>query len=147
MIELCRNPELFDAIKADPGLIPGLVEESIRWEAPVKHFMRTATRDTELGGQRIAKDDWMMVSFASACRDESVYPNPFEFDVKRKPNRHLALGFGGHVCLGQHLARLEMRIFWEEFFKRYSRVELTGQPRRVAANFVSGPKSVPIACS
>ncbi|MBF2756029.1 MAG: cytochrome P450 [Gammaproteobacteria bacterium AqS3] len=144
MWALCEHPEIFAAVQQDPDLIPGLVEESIRWEAPVKHFMRTATADTEIRGVPIARDDWMMLSFASACRDEEHYENPFSFDVRRSPNRHLALGFGAHVCLGQHLARLEMRILWEELLSRLESVEAAGPIRRVAAGFVSGPKSLPI---
>lgn len=147
MWALCEHPGMLAELKAQPDLIPNFVEESIRWEAPVKHFMRTATRDTEVRGVPIAKDDWMMVSFASACRDEDIYENPFAYDIKRKPNRHMALGYGPHVCLGQHLARLEMRIFWEELIARLDHVEMTGPIKRVSASFVSGPKNLPIAFS
>lgn len=145
MWALCHHPDLLAQLKSNTDLIPGFVEETIRWEAPVKHFMRTATRDTQIRGIDILKDDWMMVSFASACRDEEIYENPFAFDVTRKPNRHLALGYGPHVCLGQHLARLEMRIFWEELIARLEHVDMTGPVKRVSASFVSGPKSLPIA--
>jgi cytochrome P450 len=144
MIALCEQPDLLAKLQADLSLIPGLVEESIRWESPVKHFMRSATRDTQVGEQAIKQGDWMMSNFASANRDEDVYDNPFEFDITRKPNRHMALGYGPHVCLGQHLARLEMRIFWEELLPRLKSVELTGPVKRVGASFVSGPFSVPI---
>ena len=144
MIALCENPDLLKKLQDDPSLIPGLVEESIRWESPVKHFMRSATRDVQIRGVDIKKGDWLMSNFACASRDEDVYDNPFEFDVTRKPNRHMALGYGPHVCLGQHLARLEMRIFWEELLPRLKSVELTGPVKRVGANFVSGPFSVPI---
>ena len=144
MIALCEQPELLKRLQDDPSLIPGFVEESIRWESPVKHFMRSATRDTQIRGIDIKKDEWMMSNFASASRDEDVYENPFEFDVTRKPNRHMALGYGPHVCLGQHLARLEMRIFWEELLPRLKSVEMIGPAKRVGASFVSGPFSVPI---
>ncbi len=147
MWALCAYPGMLAELKAQPDLIPNFVEESIRWEAPVKHFMRTATRDTEIRGVPIAKDDWMMVSFASACRDEDTYEDPFVYNIKRKPNRHMALGYGPHVCLGQHLARLEMRIFWEELIARLDHVEMTGPVKRVSASFVSGPKNLPIAFS
>lgn len=147
MWALCQQPELFAQLKAKPELIPAFVEESIRWEAPVKHFMRTATRNTQIRGVDIARDDWMMVNFASACRDEDTYPNPFEFDISRENKRHMAMGYGPHLCLGQHLARLEMRIFWEELLGRLESVEMTGPIERVAAHFVSGPKSLPIAFS
>lgn len=144
MWALCTQDGLLEKLQADPSLIPAFVEESIRWESPVKHFMRSPTRDTEIRGIPIAKDDWMMVNFASASRDEDIYDNPFDFDITRKPNRHMALGYGAHVCLGQHLARLEMRIFWEELLPSLQSVEMTGPIKRVGASFVSGPLSLPI---
>lgn len=141
---LAENPAQFRAVKQDPSLIKGLIEESIRWETPVKHFMRTATADAELGGRRIAKGDWLMLSYPSGNRDEAVFDNPFDFDVTRTPNKHVAFGYGAHVCLGQHLARMEMRILWEELLPRLESVALDGTPKRMEANFVCGPKSVPI---
>jgi len=141
---LAERPDQYAGLQADPGLIGGLIEESIRWVTPVKHFMRTATDDAELAGQKIAKGDWMMLSYPSGNRDEAVFEDPFEFRIDRSPNRHIAFGYGAHVCLGQHLARLEMKILWEELFKRVASIELDGEPRRMAASFVCGPKSVPI---
>jgi cytochrome P450 len=141
---LAERPELLAKIKQNPALIPGLVEESIRWVTPVKHFMRTATADTELAGRRIARGDWLMLSYPSANRDESVFDAPFTFDVERTPNRHIAFGYGAHICLGQHLGRLEMRILWEELLPRLDHVELNGEPANIDAAFVSGPKRVPI---
>lgn len=141
---LAENPDQFRKVKENPALIPGLIEESIRWATPVKHFMRTAMADTELRGQKIAKNDWLMLSYPSGNRDEDVFTDPFRFDVERSPNKQLAFGYGAHVCLGQHLARLEMRLFWEELLPRLESVELDGKPRLSEANFVSGPKSVPI---
>ncbi|MDI1363988.1 MAG: cytochrome P450 [bacterium] len=141
---LAENPDQFARVKADPGLIPGLVEESIRWVTPVKHFMRTATADAELAGRKIAKGDWMMLSYPSGNRDETVFEDPFSFRIDRTPNKHVAFGYGAHVCLGQHLARMEMRVLWEELLARLDSVELDGPPTRMTANFVCGPKSVPI---
>ncbi|OYW26894.1 MAG: cytochrome [Caulobacter sp. 12-67-6] len=141
---LAENPEQFARVKADPSLIPGLVEESIRWVTPVKHFMRTATADAELAGRKIAKGDWLMLSYPSGNRDEAVFDDPFSFRIDRTPNKHVAFGYGAHVCLGQHLARMEMRVLWEELLARLDSVELDGQPTRMTANFVCGPKSVPI---
>lgn len=141
---LAEQPGLLARLQADRSLIPQFVEESIRWATPVKHFMRTATRDTEFAGQRVAQGDRLMLSYHSANRDESVFDRPFTFDIDRAPNKQAAFGYGPHVCLGQHLARLEMRVFWEEFIPRIKKVELDGEPRRMQANFVSGPKSVPI---
>lgn len=144
MWALAENPAEFAKLKADPGLIPSYVEETIRWVTPVKHFMRSATDDTELHGQTIAKGDWMMLCYPSGNRDEEVFPDPFAFKVDRNPNKHVAFGYGAHVCLGQHLARMEMRILWEELLPRLKSVELAGMPRLVEAAFVSGPKTVPI---
>jgi cytochrome P450 len=141
---LAENPDQFRKVKENPALIPGLVEESIRWATPVKHFMRSATADAELRGIKIAKGDWLMLSYPSGNRDEEVFADPFRFDVERTPNKQLAFGYGAHVCLGQHLARLEMRAFWEELLPRLESVELAAKPRLSEANFVSGPKSVPI---
>jgi cytochrome P450 len=141
---MAENPEQFEKVKADRSLIPGLIEESIRWATPVKHFMRTATDDAELAGKKIAKGDWLFLSYPSGNRDETVFEDPFKFRVDRTPNKHVAFGYGAHVCLGQHLARMEMRILWEEFFKRVASVEMAGEPKRMAASFVCGPKSVPI---
>jgi cytochrome P450 len=141
---LAERPAQFRAVKEDPSLIKGLIEESIRWETPVKHFMRTATADAELAGKKIAKGDWLLLSYPSGNRDEAVFDNPFDFDVTRANNKHIAFGYGAHVCLGQHLARMEMRILWEELLPRLESVELDGQPRRMEASFVCGPKSVPI---
>ncbi len=144
MWELARSPDQFARVKADPTLIPGLVEESIRWVTPVKHFMRSATRAIEVDGRAIAKDDLLMLCYASGNRDESVFDHPFVFDMTRTPNRQLAFGYGAHVCIGQHLARMEMRILWEELLPRLETVELAGEPKNMTANFVCGPKSVPI---
>src|SRR5579863_9505791 len=141
---MCERPEAFAKVKADPALIPGLVDESIRWVTPVKHFMRSATEDAELRGRAIAKGDWLMLCYPSGNRDEEVFEDPHEFRVDRSPNRHLAFGYGAHLCLGQHLAKMEMRILWEELLPRLKSVELAGQPRLSEANFVNGPKRLPI---
>ena len=144
MWALAENPDQFAKVKGDLSLIPSMVEESIRWETPVKHFMRTATDDTEIAGQKIARNDWLFLAYPSGNRDEAVFDDPFQFKVDRSPNKHVAFGYGAHVCLGQHLARMEMRLLWEELLPRLQSVELSGKPSRTQANFVSGPKSVPI---
>jgi cytochrome P450 len=141
---LAENPDQFAKLKADPSLINSYLEESIRWVTPVKHFMRSATADAEVGGCKIAKGDWMMLSYPSGNRDEAVFADPYRFDIARSPNKHVAFGYGAHVCLGQHLGRMEMRVLWEELLPRLESVELDGEPKRMAANFVCGPKSVPI---
>ena len=144
MWALAENPALFARVKGDPSLIPGLVDEAIRWTTPVKHFMRMATADATLGSRRIAKGDWLMLCYASGNRDEAVFEAPFEFRPERKPNKHLAFGYGAHLCLGQHLAKMEMRILFEELFPRLRSVALDGTPRNSEATFVSGPKSLPL---
>lgn len=144
MWALAENGSEFAKLKANLGLIPSFVEESIRWITPVKHFMRSATADTELRGRKIAKGDWLMLCYSSGNRDEEVFPDPFAFKVDRDPNKHVAFGYGAHVCLGQHLARMEMRILWEELLPRLASVELAGTPKLSEASFVSGPKRVPI---
>lgn len=144
MWALCEHPEQFAKVKADPSLIGGLVDESIRWTTPVKHFMRSATADTELAGRKIARGDWLMLCYPSGNRDESVFENPYVFDVTRSPNKHLAFGYGAHLCLGQHLAKMEMKILWEELLPRLKSVEFAGDPKLTKANFVGGPKTLPI---
>ena len=144
MWALAERPDQFAALKNDPSLINNMIEESIRWETPVKHFMRTATADTELRGQKVSKDDWIYLAYSSGNRDEEKFDRPYEFDISRKKNKHVAFGYGAHVCLGQHLARMEMRLLWEELLPRLKSVELAGTPTRMQANFVCGPKSVPI---
>jgi cytochrome P450 len=141
---LAERPDLLRELKADPSLIPAFIEDSVRWATSVKHFMRTATRDTEVAGQKIAKGDWLMLCYHSGNRDETAFERPFEFDIRRGQNKHVAFGHGPHVCLGQHLGRMEMRIFWEELLPRLESVELAGKPANSNAVFVSGPKHVPI---
>ena len=144
MWALAERPGEFRKLKADPSLIPGLVDESIRWTTPVKTFMRTVTADTEFAGRQMKQNDWLMLCYASGNRDEEVFEAPDEFRVDRKPNKHLAFGYGAHLCLGQHLAKMEMRILWEELIPRLESVELAGTPAMSHAVFVNGPKRLPI---
>jgi len=141
---LAENPEQFAEVKANPELIPGLVDEAVRWMTPVKHFMRSATADTELGGRGIAKGDWLMLCYASGNRDEEVFEDPFSFHCDRKPNRHVAFGYGAHLCLGQYLAKLEMRILFEELLPRLKSIALDGEVKMTQATFVNGPKKLPV---
>jgi cytochrome P450 len=141
---LTKRPDLLARLKAQPRDIARFVEEAIRWTTPVKHFVRSAVEDYQLAGQHIAKGDLLYLSFASANRDDTVFDDPYCFDIDRNPNRHLGFGFGDHVCIGQHLARLEMRLFWEELIPRLHSVEMAGELRISESEFVCGPKSVPI---
>jgi len=144
MWALAERPAELAKVRANRALIPGLVDESIRWTTPVRHFMRSAAADTILRGKAIAKGEWLMLCYPSGNRDEEVFEDPYEFRVDRSPNRHLAFGYGAHLCLGQHLAKMEMRILWEELLPRLKSVELAGEPKLSEANFVNGPKALPI---
>ncbi|MDB5969944.1 MAG: cytochrome [Hydrocarboniphaga sp.] len=144
--ELCNNPEQLAKVQADPSLIAGLVDEAIRWTTPVKHFMRSAVVDYELRGSSIKAGDWLMLSYYSGNFDEEVYPDPYSFRVDRTSNRHLAFGFGAHACLGQHMAKLEMRVLLEELLPRIASLELDGTPKTGQSPLVSGPKTLPIRC-
>ena len=141
---LCENEDAFKTLKADASLIPRFVEESIRWTTPVHHVMRTATAEVELRGQRVARGDWLMLCFLSGNRDEDVFDEPNCFRLDRNMSSNALFGQGVHTCLGQHLARLEMRIFFEELLSRLASVEIVGSPRRSASIFIGGPKSLPI---
>ncbi len=144
MQALAQDPDQFARVKADRDLLPGIVEEAIRWTTPVQHFMRTAAEDTEIGGQQIKKDDWLMLNYVSANHDPAQFENPRQFDATRSPNRHAAFGAGAHQCLGLHLARLNMRILFDELLDRIETLELAGEPKRAKSTFVGGLKTLPI---
>ncbi|MDZ3830527.1 MAG: cytochrome P450 [Sphingopyxis sp.] len=144
IMELAKNPELFDRFRDAGADKAGLIEEAIRWTTPVQHFMRSAKEDVELGGQMIRAGDWLMLNYVSANRDEAVFERPSTFDPDRPKNQQIAFGFGAHVCLGQHLARMEMRILMEELLPRLKSIELAGDPARVESVFVGGLKRLPI---
>lgn len=144
MWALASDPVQYARIRSDRSLLPGLIEEAIRWTTPVQHFMRTATRDVEFGGVEMKQGDWLMLCYISGNYDESVFEDPHKFDASRSPNRHIAFGSGAHQCLGLHLARLEMRILFEELLDRVASVELAGEARRSQSTFVGGPKTLPL---
>jgi cytochrome P450 len=144
MQALAQDPEQWARVRADRSLLPGIVEEAIRWTSPVQHFMRTAAEDVEVGGQLIRKGDWMMINYVSANHDPDQFPDPRRFDAARSPNRHLAFGAGAHQCLGLHLARLEMRLLFEALLDRLKTVELAGEPKRATSTFVGGLKTLPL---
>jgi len=144
MQALASDPEQWARVREDRSLLPGIVEEAIRWTSPVQHFMRTAAHDTLIGGQAIARDDWLMISYVAANHDPAQFENPRRFDASRSHNRHLAFGAGAHQCLGLHLARLEMRILFEELLDRVEAVEPAGPAQRSKSTFVGGLKSLPL---
>lgn len=141
---LAERPDLLKRLKAEPKLIAGFVEESIRWASPVQQFIRSAAVDYELRGRHIKKGDLLYISYVSGNNDEDVFKDPARFDPERTPNRHIGFGYGLHICLGQHLARLEMRSFWEELIPRLDSVEMAGEGKMAQSEFVCGPKYVPI---
>lgn len=145
MRALIDHPGQAERLRADPGLMPTAVEEFLRWASPVYHFRRTATRDTEIGGTAIGAGDKVVLWFASGNRDEAVFDDPYRFDVTRAPNDHITFGKGSpHFCLGNALARLEMRIMFEELLPRLADIRLAGDVRRVRSNFVNGVKEMPV---
>lgn len=144
IMELAKNRPLFERFRDAGNDKAGLIEEAIRWTTPVQHFMRSAREDVEIGGQTIREGDWLMLNYVSANRDEDVFGDPFAFNPDREKNQQIAFGFGAHVCLGQHLARMEMRILMEELLPRLSSLELAGEPARVESVFVGGLKRLPI---
>ncbi len=144
MQALASDPEQFARVRADRSLLPGIVEEAIRWTSPVQHFMRTAAEDCELGGQKIAKGDWLMINYIAANHDPKQFDDPRRFDAGRSPNRHVAFGAGAHQCLGLHLARLEMRLLFEALLDRIEAVEPAGEARRATSTFVGGLKTLPL---
>lgn len=144
MMALANDPEQWARVKADRSLLPGIVEEAIRWTSPVQHFMRTAAEDVEVGGQQIKAGDWMMINYVAANHDPAQFENPRKFDAARSPNRHLAFGAGAHQCLGLHLARLEMRILFETLLDRIDAVAPAGEAKRSNSTFVGGLKTLPL---
>ncbi len=144
LLQLIKNPDQMAKLKGDLGLLPNAVEEMVRWVTPVKHFMRTAMEDYELRGKTIKSGDGLCLFYWSGNRDEEVFDEPFKFKVDRPVQKHVAFGHGAHLCLGMHLARMEMRILFQELLPRLDEIELAGEPRNTRANFVSGLKALPI---
>ncbi len=138
--QLLAEPQRWHALAQDTSLLPGAIEEMLRWVSPVKNMARQATTDIELGGQMIPAGEKLLLVYPSANRDETVFSNPNEFDLRRSPNDHIAFGFGTHFCLGSSLARLELRVVFEEMVARFPDMELIEQkePRYRPANFVTG---------
>jgi cholest-4-en-3-one 26-monooxygenase len=147
MWALMQNPDQYAALRADPdALLPGAIEEILRWASPVYYFRRTATVDTEVGGQAIREGDKVVMWHISANRDEEVFADPFRFDITRDPNEHVAFGGGGHhFCLGANLARKELELIFREVLERIPDMRLTGEPQILRSNFIGGVKHMPVA--
>jgi cytochrome P450 len=142
---LLTHPAEFAALKSDvDDRLPGAIEEIIRWVTPVRHFQRTAAQDYELRGKTIREGEVVTLWYHSANRDEEIFDDPFTFRIERKGPKQLAFGFGPHVCLGQHLARMEMTALFKELMNRVEHIELTAEPQYTQSYFVGGLKSMPI---
>jgi cytochrome P450 len=141
---LSLHPDQRDRLRADPELLPRALDEVLRWWPPVIQFRRTATEDTTLAGQPIAKGDKVVIFYASANRDEAVFSDPDRFDIDRDPNPHLSFGVGPHFCLGATLAKLEARVMLSELFRRLPDLEVSGPPERLRSNFINGIRHLPV---
>jgi cytochrome P450 family 142 subfamily A polypeptide 1 len=146
MYELLRHPDQLALLAAHPSKIPTAVEEMLRWVSPVQNMNRTATRDVELHGQQIRQGEKMLLLYPSANRDEKVFPQADRFNVERTPNEHIAFGYGAHFCLGASLARLELRVMFEELLARIPNLALVSDelPPRRASDFVCGFEAMPV---
>ncbi|MGO8872233.1 MAG: cytochrome P450 [Acidimicrobiales bacterium] len=146
MYELLRQPDQAALLAADRSLLPGAVEEMLRWVSPIKNMARQMTRDVEFQGETLRKGQKLLLLYPSANRDERVFTDPERFDITRSPNDHLAFGFGSHFCLGNRLARMELTVMFDRLLDRLPDLALAGdrEPPKRAANFVSGYESMPV---
>ncbi|MCG5214333.1 cytochrome P450 [Streptosporangium soli] len=148
MLALFEEPEQWRRLVADPALARTASDEIVRWVSPVNLFRRTVTADTTIGSQAVAEGDKVVVFYSSANRDESVFASPYTFDIGRDPNPHIGFGGGGaHFCLGNHLAKLELRVLFETLARRYPGLRQTGEARRLRSNFINGIKDLPVSLS
>ncbi|HEY5120919.1 MAG TPA: cytochrome P450, partial [Acidimicrobiales bacterium] len=141
-----ERPELFSSILSlDEAQVKSLVDEVLRWSSTTMHFRRTVVEDTELRGQQLKKGDKVVLWYVSANYDEEHFEDPYSFRADRSPNDHTAFGLhSAHLCLGAHLARLELRVMFEEMAKAWSSIELAGESERLRSNFISGTKRLPV---
>jgi len=145
LLALHRHPDQWGKLRANPGLLPGLVQETIRWQTPVIHMRRTARTDAELGGQRIRAGDKVVMWYVSGNRDEEVIDDPEGFVIDRpRPRHHLSFGSGIHRCVGDRLAELQLHVLWEEILTRELAIDVVGPPVRAYSNFLRGIKSLPV---
>jgi cytochrome P450 len=141
---LLQHPDQLRQLREDPALVPGAVEEILRWANPLHYFRRTAMAETTLHGVTISPGDKVAMYYTSANRDEDVFDDSQGFDIHRSPNPHLAFGIAEHFCMGVHLARLEGKVFFEELLSRFSDIELIGEPVRVRSNLNNAYKRLPV---
>jgi cytochrome P450 len=145
LLALNENPDQYQKLRDNPGLITGMVPEIIRWQTPLAHMRRIALADYELGGKTIRKGDKVVMWYVSGNRDEEAIENPNAFIIDRpRPRQHLSFGFGIHRCVGNRLAEMQLRIVWEEVLKRWRHIEVMGEPKRVLSSFVKGYEHMPV---
>ena len=145
LVALNQYPEEYQKLRDNPGLIPNMVSEMIRWQTPVIHMRRTALQDTELGGQHIKQGDKVVMWYLSGNRDTSVFAEPDKLIIDRPNARaHLSFGFGVHRCMGNRMAEMQLRVLWEEIMQRFHSVEVVGPVERLPNNFIRGIKDVPV---
>jgi cytochrome P450 len=148
MLALLENPDQLAELRDNPSLTDNAVEEILRWGTVTMHFRRTATRDVELNGKQIKANDKIIIWYISGDYDEREFIDPFKFDIQRNPNEHLAFGLKTpHKCLGEHLARVEIKVLFEELLPLLSSVKLNGKVERLRSNFISGIKRLPLQVS
>ncbi len=142
---LSKWPDQNEKLRANPALIPALVSETIRWQTPLAHMRRTATQDAEVGGRKIKAGDKVVMWYVSGNRDDEVIADPNNFNIERENvRRHLSFGFGIHRCVGNRLGEMQLRIVWEEILKRFPKIEVVGEPKRVLSAFVKGYETLPV---
>ena len=142
---LHKHPDQYKKLRENPALLDTFVPEVIRWQTPLAHMRRTALADIELGGKQIKKGDKVVMWYVSGNRDEEAIERPEEFLIDRaRPRTHLSFGFGIHRCVGMRLAELQLRIVWQEILKRFDRIEVVGEPKRVYSSFVRGIEQLPV---
>ncbi len=138
-------PEQYDKLTANPELIRNMVQEVIRWQTPLAYMRRTATRDTELGGKQIKKNDQLLMWYLSANRDANLFTDPDRIDIERaNADQHLSFGYGVHRCMGLRLAEMQLRILWEEILERFERINVEAEPTRTLSSFVHGYATLPV---
>ena len=145
VLAMNQNPDQYDKLRANPALLPSMVSETIRWQTPLAHMKRRATRDVELGGKLIREGDTVVMWYVSGNRDETALDRPDDYVIDRqRPRQHMSFGFGIHRCVGNRLAELQLQIVWEEILKRFPDIRVVGEPKRVHSSFVKGYESMKV---
>jgi cytochrome P450 len=145
VLALNQNPDQYRKLRENPGLIPSMVSETIRWQTPLAHMRRIALADQEVGGKLIKKGDKVIMWYVSGNRDDEVIENPNAYIIDReRPRQHLSFGFGIHRCVGNRVAELQLRVIWEEILKRFPDIQVVSEPKRVYSSFVKGYESMKV---